>query len=146
MAACELCGTDTRLVTALVEGTELNVCQKCGQYGKILKKPVMKRKPTPKPIVPEVTEKIVSNYSSKIGTARRQEKMTQEEFAKMLNEKESIIQKIEAGSFKPSISLARKLERKLNIKLVEEDKALPINIKTEKRGPLTIGDLIKIKK
>lgn len=146
MATCDLCGAETRLVRAIVEGTELNVCPKCGQYGKILKKPIIKKREAPKPIEPEVAEKIVKDYPSKIGKARKQKNMTQEEFAKMLNEKESIIQKIEAGSFKPSIGLARKLEKKLNIKLIEEEKSISVNIKQNKSGPLTIGDLIKVKK
>ena len=45
--------------------------------------------------------------------------LKQEDFAKMLNEKESIIHKLETGEFKPSLKLAKKLEKKFGLKLIE---------------------------
>jgi len=39
MAVCEMCGKEDRLVTAEVEGGELQVCSVCSKYGKIKKKP-----------------------------------------------------------------------------------------------------------
>ena len=71
--------------------------------------------------------------------------MKQEELAKRLNEKESLMHKIESNSITPSISLARKLEKALGIKIVQvyrEDEKRKVNLKDES---LTIGDLIKIK-
>ncbi len=147
MAPCELCGKQDKLVTAIVEGTELNVCENCGKYGKIIRKPVLPKKEFVKTKTePEIVEKVMSDYSKKIREARQAKNMTQEEFAKMLNEKESIIQKIETGTFKPSIDLARKLEKKLGITLIEKDETVNIDLKKGNTGTLTIGDLIKIKK
>ena len=38
MSLCDMCGKETDLVVALIEGTELNVCRECGKFGKILRK------------------------------------------------------------------------------------------------------------
>ena len=37
MSQCEMCGKETKLFTTLVEGTELNICQPCSKFGKILR-------------------------------------------------------------------------------------------------------------
>jgi uncharacterized protein (TIGR00270 family) len=71
--------------------------------------------------------------------------MRQEEFAMKINEKDSIIHKIEIGHFKPSLKLARKIEKFLGIKLIEivteKDNKLKSSDKTE--GGFTIGDFIR---
>ena len=57
-----------------------------------------------------------------------------------------MLHKIETSSFEPPLDLARKLEKLLNIKLVEEVSDEPLsNVKTTKKT-LTLGDLIKIRK
>ncbi|MBT3464299.1 TIGR00270 family protein, partial [archaeon] len=89
-------------------------------------------------------ERIVKNYASLIRTKREQMNLKQEEFAKMLTEKESIIHKIESGTYKPSISMAKKIERQLGLKLREEIEIEEIEIKKTK-GSLTIGDMLKLK-
>ena len=38
MALCDMCGKETKLIVALIENTELNVCEKCGKFGKIIRK------------------------------------------------------------------------------------------------------------
>jgi len=72
-------------------------------------------------------------------------RLKQEEFAKKLNEKESLIQKIESGHFEPSIGLAKKIGRFLKIKLVEEYEEVHEKQVRSKTGSFTIGDIIKIK-
>jgi putative transcription factor len=72
--------------------------------------------------------------------------MNQEDFAKKIAEKVSVVHKLEIGEIKPSLALARKLERLLGIKLIEfyeeESKG---NAKVSTEG-FTIGDIVKIKK
>lgn len=145
MGTCELCGKNTHLVTARVDGADLQVCSSCGSYGKVMKRPVIVKRPV-KTFKPEVLELIVPDYAKIVGNARRKLGVTQKEFAESLNEKESVMQKVESGSFKPSIALARKLEKRLGIKLVEKEKASANDYKAKKGTGLTIGDLIKIKK
>ena len=148
MTVCELCGKDTEVSRALVEGSELNVCEACGRFGKMLRKPVF-RAPAPKsavPRAPEPVEVVVSDYAVKIRTAREKSGMTQKEFALKLNEKESIIHKLENGLFVPPIDMAKKLERLLRIKLVEIEQEEKTDTQKRSSGALTIGDIINIKK
>ena len=92
-------------------------------------------------------DRIVPDFAKLIRAAREKTGMNQAAFAQKLNEKESIIQKLESGAITPPVSLARKLEKTLRITLVtiEKDEQAPSE-RAKKSGPLTIGDLIKIKK
>ena len=150
---CAMCGKEGRLVNAIVEGSELQVCSACSKYGKVLK-PVIPPK-TPKQLrkiqkkiddEPVLVDMIVDNYSSVIRNKREQMGLKQSEFAKMVNEKESVIQHIETGKFTPSFPLARKFEKILKVTLVEkyEDKT-PKVVRSEDED-LTLGDMIKFKK
>ena len=95
---------------------------------------------------PEEVELLVENFNDLIKNSRESQGMTQKEFAKKINEKESIVHKIETGSIKPSIQIARKLEKTLNIKLIEKYQEEYKSTETKEPEDLTIGDLIKIKK
>lgn len=149
-----MCGKESQVFKAIIEGAEMTVCKGCAKYGKVLRviRPAPKRakiKQKAMPVRPEkeIIEMIVSNCSSIIKRAREQRTLTQEQVAKMLNEKESLIQKVESGNIKPSIMLARKLERFLRIKLVEQHEETFGKLKGAggKGDALTIGDLIKVK-
>jgi putative transcription factor len=154
LTLCDICGKEEEdLVVSLVEGTELITCRNCAKYGKILriiKKPIIGEKKIEKEfeIKPEkeIIDLIVSDYAEKIRKKREELGLKQEDFAKLVTERESIIHKIETGVFKPSIEMAKKFEKKLGIKLIEqyEEKFEP-----EKRlgkEAITIGDVIKIRK
>ena len=72
--------------------------------------------------------------------------MTQKDFAKALNERESIIKKLEGGMYCPPLSLAHKLEKLLKINLVkQEEEDINEPRKGKRDGPLTIGDILQIK-
>ena len=70
--------------------------------------------------------------------------LKQKEFAKFLAERESLIHKMESGTYTPSIELARKLERQLGISLVEQKEVKTQKLE-KKASKFTIGDIIKIK-
>jgi len=61
---------------------------------------------------------LVDDFGEVVRKARMGLGLTQEELAKQIGEKLTVIKKIEAGEFKPSISLARKLEKILRIRLL----------------------------
>jgi len=150
---CEMCGKKTELFKAIVEGTELKICDGCSKFGKITSRVKENFKKTKKKIeieqeeLPEIIQIISSDYSNKVKSSRESLGLKQEELAKKLNEKESIIHKIETGHFEPNISLARKLEKFLKIKLVEEEKIeKEKSVKINSSEGLTIGDILKIKK
>ena len=95
--------------------------------------------------VKEVIETVAGDYAIKVRAAREKSGMTQADFAKALNEKESIIQKLETGTFHPPISMARKLEKMLKITLVQIEEEEKIEGEKKTSGSLTIGDLINLK-
>jgi len=148
MSVCDLCGKETNLFKAKIEGVELTVCRACGKFGQVFK-PASTIKPALKKIIkieePEFMESVVSNFAKLIRNAREKQGLTIEEFSKKLNERESFVQKLEQGKLEPSIDTARKLENLLKIKLVEEIVEKMNVFKGKKSGPLTIGDLIKFK-
>ncbi len=146
---CELCGKDTNLITADVEGVELKVCSDCGKFGKIKQRA---KKSEFKPVkykqqkVEQPQFSIISDFSSIIKSAREKKEMSQEDFAKFLNERVSVIQKWEANSLKPRIDIARQLERKLSVRLVIRDQIKKVELKHEKSDELTLGDFVKVRK
>jgi len=148
MGSCEVCGKNfENLEKAIVEGVMMNVCSDCSKFGKVIaiRKPLIE----PKRVIPiqtkEVVEDIVTDYAEIIKKAREKKGLKQEDLAKNIAEKESVIHKVETGSLKPSFILARKLEQFFGIKLIEtleEKKEVNLNLKD---SGLTIGDLLKLK-
>lgn len=152
---CDMCGSSGKLYKAMVEGALLTVCDNCSKLGKITAtvktdEKIRKKPRFEKKIVrreePEIIEIIAENYAEKIKTKRESLNLTQKQFAEKINEKESVIQNLESGSFSPPINLAKKIEHFLKIKLVEVLKEEQQKISASEPGSLTIGDFIKIKK
>jgi len=150
MSNCEICGSKTeQLFKVSVEGTEMKTCLKCTRFGKILSRIVLEKSKEEKRVVihvPELEESVVKNYSSIVRQAREKIGLTQEGFAKMLNERLSVMKSMEQGKLVPDLKLAKKLEQMLGVKLVEEVKESTEGYTPEKTGPATLGDIIKIKK
>ena len=160
MPSCEMCGRgEERLTRAKIEGSILELCKGCAKYGEIVRAPDLRsknipgpRRHSPRPQRKELLQSITTDYPKKIRTAREKMGLTQEEFAKRLNEKHAIMQKMEGGQFKPSIAMAQKLEKLLKIELVEEigeggetplaDKQKP----SEDGEGFTMADFIKVRK
>ncbi|RLE38273.1 TIGR00270 family protein [Candidatus Woesearchaeota archaeon] len=147
MPDCELCGKKNSNTRAMIEGVEMTVCNSCASLGKVLKPPkkfIVKKRPG-FTAEEESKEIIVTNYPSIIRGVRQKLGLRQKEFAKMLAERESLIQALESGKTEPSIKLARKLEKKLKVKLIEEYKEQKMP-KRKKSSMLIIGDIVKIRK
>ncbi len=148
---CDMCGSEGKLYRAIIEDAQLNVCHECSKFGKVTgviqqipDKTIQKdakREPEA-----ELMEIIVDDYTEKIRKKRESLGLKQKEFAKKLNEKESLVQKIESGHFEPSINLAKKIQKFLRIKLIEGHEEIYEKQKSVKTDSFTIGDLIKIKK
>ena len=142
---CELCGKQRELVLALVENIEMKVCSDCSKFGKVLREIKEIEEEEKKFEEEEFVEGIVDDYSKIIKEKREKMGMKQEDLAKKLNIKESIIHKIETGVLEPSMEIVKKLENFLRIKLITE-----YNVKYKKIGTddkvMTLGDLIGNKK
>jgi putative transcription factor len=157
-----MCSSPDKTYKIEVEGSILNVCEKCASFGKVVGKvkqemPEKKKKKLEKAAEKAAEEKakketetmqiITPNYSSIIRKAREKQGLKQEELAKKIAEKESVIHKLESGIITPAIPLARKLEKFLRIKLVETVEMGSSDSGEKKSGfdSLTLGDLIRIK-
>ena len=140
---CEMCGKEGPVAPTRVEGSTLQLCDKCGKYGQVLARPSV---PINKKSISRTAEPslgIVTDYAARIRKARERAGLTQKDFAMKLNEKESVIHNLEASHLEPPLDLARKLEKLLRITLIEEEQGGVVTAaKTENRG-LTIGDLLK---
>ena len=120
---CELCGKHDRLTDTLIESSVLSVCRNCTKFGTLIKNTDVIYLKKPKKIVKleEEREFITQEYPKKIKDARERLKLNQEDLAKMISERESIIRQLEQGHMKPTFSLAKKLEQYLKIKLIESN-------------------------
>ncbi len=153
MSNCDLCGKQSILVDAVIEGSMVSVCEVCAKFGKVvaIKKPNLyyENQPNRKVMIkkPEVIEVVVRNYAGLIKNAREKLNLKQKKLAKMLGIKESLLQKIESSHIKPSIEFAKKLERFFKIRLIEVheegQKTQEVNLS---KTTLTIGDILKLGK
>ncbi len=141
---CELCGKKAKLVRAEIEGVVLEVCPDCARLGTIVELPKSKSK-----ILKNFTNKpeleIVSEYNLKISERRKKLNLSLKELAQKINEKESVLKRIEHKELIPDDKIARKLEKFLGISLYE--KVISGFQTTIKKGgkDLTIGDIAKIR-
>lgn len=150
---CDLCGKEERLYKTDVDSAVLNVCNNCSKYGRIIsevKPKIQEPKKTIKKIIQTGPEKeliqvIVEDYAQRIKQKREQLGIKQEDFAKRINEKVSLLHQIETGRFEPNMPLARKLEKTLKIRLIDQHEEVHSSKSKEKSDSFTIGDFIKTK-
>ena len=161
---CELCGAEvqrTKMVT--IEGTTLSVCQNCAKFGDETGVPIRKRPGVPQEILrrleartrrmtvrdvykTEGEDVLVDDYAERIRKAREKRGWKQLELGTKVNERVSIIAKLESGVMIPPDSMVKKLERALDIKLREKPEAPATKKAAEVARPLTLGDLMKVEK
>lgn len=146
---CDMCGSEGKLYKTVIEDAQLTVCSECSKFGKvtgIVEQTPGKIAAKAKSEEPEaeLMEILVDNYAEKIREKRESLGLKQEEFAKKVNEKASLMQKIESGHFEPSIALAKKIGRFIKIRLIEDYRENHEKQAKTKTNSFTIGDLIKI--
>lgn len=147
MGMCEMCGTESQLVGALVEGTLLKVCGRCSSFGNVIavKKPSIVERATRTIAVEEVSQYVAENCPSTVKHAREHKGWKQRDLAQRIGEKESVVHHIESGHLHPPFGVALKLEKVLGVKLIasyQAPKEKTINLQDTS---LTIGDLVKLK-
>ncbi len=150
---CDICGRDvSNLNEVEVEGTILNLCNECKKFGKPIKRPtriIRLKRSSQKDGEEEPLEMIRSDFSSVLKSARQQKGLKQEEVAKRLNEKASLIHSIETGHHEPSLNLAKKLENFYGVRLIEKvdekERGKKVPMKNRSSG-LTLGDVVRFKK
>jgi putative transcription factor len=149
----------------IIEGAKLGVCSECSKLGKIYyeepKQKVAGSRPmtTPKPLIiqtkkpqtPKVDTslELVENFDVKIRQAREKLGLSHEELGRRINEKVSLLRKLETGKMTPDNRLATTLEHALKIKLIvpaEQEKVPRAKLTTTAGRNLTLGDLIQLDK
>jgi putative transcription factor len=157
MPECERCGKKARLTLVLIEGAEMYLCPDCSKYGKVIEK-----KPEPKPVQrprpaqtfnrpkkPDALSKrekeLAEDYPGRIRKARERLGLSREDLGRKINERVSVITKLEHGQMHPSDALIKKLEKALSIQLLEEVEDYTYTPKAESSG-MTLADFIVTKK
>ncbi|MGM0604486.1 MAG: multiprotein bridging factor aMBF1 [Halobacteriota archaeon] len=173
MPQCEMCGAQqASLTTTKVEGAELELCNSCTDFGTEVRTAstsggTSKYSTTSssgtsggsgggssgstsgstrrKRDMFDDMEEIATDYDDRIRNARESAGLTQEELADRLNEKASLIRKLERGDMLPSDDVQQKLERSLEISLTEGSDVDDTEWSSGERGSMTLGDVVKRK-
>jgi putative transcription factor len=142
---CEMCGKEVAMTSRVkVEGSVLRVGPECAHFGKPLDPPATPaatggaapptrygggasratsgpRRMEERDLYTEIGEmELASDWPKRIRVAREALKWTPEDLAKRLNEKKSVVLKLEAGGIHPPDDLVRRVERLLKVRLRAE--------------------------
>tara|TARA_Y100000310_G_C20390905_1_gene672707 strand:+ start:208 stop:675 length:468 start_codon:yes stop_codon:yes gene_type:complete len=154
MGLCEMCGKEDYLRETKVEGSTLKLCKGCSSYGQVLVKPTFRPK-RPMFSKPGDEKRVVKNAPQILQKKRSEKNMTQKEFATLLQEKLSVVQKWESGAMRLSVGTAKKLERILHVTLLENSTELKLDDEEKSTSSkkvlkssqgFTLGDFIKVRK
>ena len=160
---CDICGRNIseQAFRVKVEGAKLLVCNSCQSLGKPYhEEPILK--PPSSPPRTQVERRvavgkmatlpmgmdefdIAEDYAERVRRQRMKLGITQEDLAKRVKERLSLIQKIETGKMLPEQRLCRALEHELRIKLLVPRKEVSDVPKTTVPKQVTLGDIIRIK-
>jgi putative transcription factor len=152
---CEICGREIRGkgFRVVVEGSEVTVCASCRQYGSekpstvtqpgFRKVVLKKRKPYSTKI--EFTEEMLENYHLIVRREREKRGWSQEQLAKKIQEKESLIKKIENAEIVPEPEVVEKLEKLFGIRLREKVPEVKVELGRSKLTP-TLGDVVVVRR
>ena len=174
MPQCEMCGAErASLTTAKVEGAELELCDDCADFGTEVKTTSSSGSTkystssssgtssassgssggssssgggsTRRRDMFDDMDEVATDYDQRIREAREGEGLRQEDLAKELNEKASLIRKLERGDVLPSDEVQQKLERRLDISLVEGSGDSDTEWEGSDGTTTTLGDVVKRK-
>lgn len=135
MTVCEVCGTKIvgEELQVEIDGATLVVCARCAKLGKPVKQLFSVSSPShanpgrvyrkPEQIIADDSLIVREDFPAVIRNTRTSMGLTQEQLGMKVNEKSSVIAKLETGRLKPSIQLARKLENLMKIHLLEREES-----------------------
>ena len=158
---CEICGkpvSDNPKRTK-IDGSVMIVCDECAKFVRIQKAPPKskfiktnkkgkKQQNTKKRNTrEEPTEELIENYNTTIRNKRESKNWSREQLGQAINEKVSVITRIESGKMIPDIKLTKKLEKALDLTLLEKTGEIDLTqFQGSDSGKLTLGSIVKIKK
>lgn len=141
---CELCGKEVEATYRIeIEGSVLRVGEECRRFGRLLDPLIAPSAPdgpravgtgstsAPAGPRPRRTEErdlfsdmpemeLAADWGHRIRVAREARNWTPEELGRRLNEKKSLVLKLESGSLRPPDPVIRKVETLLKIRLRAE--------------------------
>ena len=158
---CDICGREItgQAFKVKVEGAKLLVCGRCQRLGTpyvdepVAKRPlvrsipVIRAGPRKAPELPKGMEEleVAEDCADRVRHQRMKLGLSQEELAKRVKEKLSVIQKIETGKMAPDTKLCRELEHELKIKLLVPRKEIADVPKANPPAEVTLGDIMRVK-
>jgi putative transcription factor len=170
-----MCGADeTSLTTTKVEGAELELCDNCQGFGTTVETQQSSSSTSKystssssgtsgssggstggstgsggstrrKKDMFDDMDELAADYDDRIRDGRESLGLTQEELANQLNEKASLIRKLERGDILPSDDVQRKLEKKLEITLTEGADVDDTEWSSGSGQSMTLGDVVERK-
>ena len=87
---------------------------------------------------------MIPEYGKLVAKVRESKGLTRYDFAQKINEKESILKRIEDEDFEPSEDLISKIEDFLDIGLKERYEGVLLRQREKRRPPLTVRDVIEV--
>ena len=176
MVQCEMCGTETASPNRVkIEGAELNVCDNCTDFGTEVKTEDSSGSTSTKYSTGssgsgssqsgggststsssasggrrrdmfDDMDEIAQDYDERIRDAREAAGLSLEDLAGKLNEKASLIRKLEHGDTLPSDDVQTKLERELDISLSASGGSADTEWEGgSSTGEYTLGDVVERK-
>ncbi len=155
-----MCGKDVPQTRAvIVEGTRLNACPNCARFGEDYR-PQSGGAPVSQSVIDERLEKrerrmkskdiysgaasveLIDDFGGAIRAAREAKGMDLEQFAESILEKKGVLAKVEANNLIPDDKLIKKIEKALNIKLMETVQSGK-SVGSQNTGKMTLGNFIK---
>lgn len=153
---CEICGKAIeRALRVKIEGTIMRVCESCARFGQqVEEKRFIPRTAFRRPMGGVVTTipreeaalDLLDDYPGIIRRERERRGLTQEQLGRLVNERESVIVRIESGKMKPDEKLIRKLEQALRVKITGKVEGEKVSAPKPSKTELTLGDVVEIKK
>ena len=158
---CEMCGKEVpQTRSVIVEGTKLNVCAGCAKFGEDYRAPSAGGAPVSQTVIGERLEKrerrmkskdiyagttsveLIDDYGGAIRAAREARGMDLEQFATLIQEKKGLLAKVESNNLVPDDKLIKKIEKALEIKLMETVQS-GVTVGGGSSGKMTLGNFIK---
>jgi putative transcription factor len=168
-----MCGAnESSLTTTKVEGAELDLCENCKGFGTAVETQQSSSSSSKystssssgtsnsggassssnsggstrrKKDMFDDMDELAADYDDRIRNGRESLELTQEELANQLNEKASLIRKLERGDILPSDDVKAKLEKKLDITLTEGADVEDTEWSSGSGQSMTLGDVVERK-
>jgi putative transcription factor len=111
----------------------------------VSQKPILERikRPKEKDVYVNMDKELVSDWNIIIKKAREKKGLSREDLGFRIGERTVTISKIENGDLRPSDKMVKKLEKELDINLIEEVSSAKVSGGTYSGQGLTLGDFIK---